>query len=323
MDMKTRTRTLFLVLTGLLFLASAAYGEGIEVTIRYFNQSVYFPESDIDVKVTITNHSPDSYRFRLAEERAFSIGFDVHTLTNVALQASQQLVTRRLDAQPVYFREVVLEPGEELSFVENLQHYAAIEQPGMYVVTAHFYPELLPRAGAVRAAQRISSNRLALSIRPSPRTVDEAIQARLDHETGEILRRRPIPPDQVIAHTIEARMRDQWERFFLYHNLEEILRSSPTRERRFVQLSEADQRYEIQAYRRRLMEGTVDEDITAVPFRFDILRTTYDRRTATVVADLRFRADGFVEIRRYTYHLQKRDDVWEIVRYNVSIAGTE
>lgn len=321
--MKTRTQTLFLVLTGLLFLASGAYGEGIEVTIRYFNQSVYFPESDIDVKVTITNNSPDPYRFRLADDRAFSIGFDVHTLTNVALESAAQLVTRRLDAQPVYFREVVLETGEELSFVENLQHYAAIEQPGMYVVTAYFYPELLPRAGSVRAVQRLSSNRLTLSIRPSPRTVDEAIQARLDHETGEVLRRRQIPPDQVIAYTIEARMRDQWERFFLYHNLEEILRSSPTRDRRFVQLSQADQRYEIEAYRRRLMEGTVDEDITAVPFRYDILRTSYDQQTATVVADLRFRADGFIEIRRYTYHLRRRDNVWEIVRYNVSIAGTE
>ncbi|TVQ41044.1 MAG: hypothetical protein EA384_01260 [Spirochaetaceae bacterium] len=321
--MKKRTTTLLLVLVGLSLAAADARADTIDVSIRYFNQSVYFPHSDIDVKVTITNNSPQTFRFRLADNRVFNLGFDVRTLTNSALEAAEQVTTQRLSIQPVYFRQVTLEPGEELSFVENLQHYVQIPRPGMYVVTAHFYPELIQRAGVQRVPDRLESNRLSLSVRPSPRTLEESIQARLDHETGEILRRTALSPDQVVTYTVEALMRSQWDRFFLYLNLEEILRASPARERRFLQLSQEDQHREIEHFRRQLMQGAADEDITAIPERFDILRTTYERHTGRVVADLRFRADGFTEIRRYTYHLQKRDDIWEIVRYDVNIAGVE
>ncbi len=321
--MKTRKRTLVLILVGLSLAVLGAHADGIDVSIRYFNQSVYFPHSDIDVKVTITNNSPETYRFRMADDRIFNLDFDVRTLTNAALDTTENLSIRRLTAQPVYFRDVTLEPGEELSFVENLQHYVEIPRPGMYVVNAAFYPELIQRSGMQRTPSRLDSNRLSLSVRPSPRNLDEAVQARLDYETGEVLRRTARSPDEVVAYTIEALMRGQWDRFFLYLNLEQILRTSPVRERRFVQLSQQEQQREIQRFRNQLMQGAVDEDIAAVPQRYDILRTTYERQSGRVIADLRFVAEGFTEIRRYTYHLQKRDDIWEIVRYDVNIAGTE
>jgi hypothetical protein len=318
--MKTR-KTVLLLLIGLMMPALGVHA--IDVSIRYHDQSVYFPESDIQVQVTITNNSPDTFRFRLANNRVFNLNFDVRNLTNVALDAASQLITERLSVQPVYYREVTLEPAEQFSFVERLGDYISLTRPGMYIVQAHFHPELIRRAGNTSPTPPLSSNRLSLSIRPSPRTVDEQIAARLDYETGQVLRRTPMTPDQVVAYTISARQRNQWDRFFLYLNIEELLRVDPARERRFLQMSKDDRIRELERFRRRLMEDSQDTQITAVPRSFEILQTTYTASSGRVVVDQRFPADGFTEVRRYTYHLQRRDDIWEIVRYDVNLIGTE
>ena len=319
--MKTR-RTVCALLLGLVIPVLSAWA--VDVSIRFHDQTVYFPESDIHIQVTITNTTPDTFRFRLADNRIFNLNFDVRNLTNVALEAAPQLTTDRLSVQPVFFREVVLEPGEQFSFMERLGAYVQVVQPGMYVVQAHFFPELIRRTGFDRAPVHMASNRLALSVRPSPRTVDEQIAARLDFQTGEVLRRSPLPPDQVVRYTISALQQGQWERFFLYLNLEALLRLDPARERRFLALSAEDRQRAITDFRRELQTDIIDNtQITAVPRSFEIMRTTFDRDRGQVVAHLRFPADGFTEIRSYTYHLHRRDNIWEIVRYDVTFIGTE
>ena len=97
--------------------------------IRYFDKRVYYLEQDpIFIQVTLTNNGPYPYRFRLADERAFSIDFDVRTNTNRTVEAADYVVRRRSQSQQVYFREVSVEAGESFSFVEDLRNYAAINQ---------------------------------------------------------------------------------------------------------------------------------------------------------------------------------------------------
>jgi len=309
-----------LTFCALLFTAALVFSQtdGIELSIRYFDKEVYQPESDVFIKLMITNNTADVYRFRLADNRIFNLNFDARTLTNQQLESSEKFTTERTSNQQVFFREVSLAPGEEYAFVENLADYVKIPGAGMYVVSARFYPELVTH----NSGMTLSSNRLTLSVEPSASGLQQ-MQARIDQETGQILKREDMPPDEVVAYTIHARQHGEWNKFFLYLDVESILRSNPERERRFLRLSEEEQRAEVVRFRDELMGQTVDEEINVIPERFQMIQTTYTPGQGRVVVDEYFDNGNFTLVKRYTYMVRRRDGVWEIYDYTVTNRGTE
>lgn len=305
-----------------MFITSGAFAatEDVELTIRYFDKSIYFPNDDIIVKMMIRNDSADTYRFRLAENRIFNVDFDVRTLQNMQLEASQKFSRERASNQQVFYREVTLAPGEEYAFTENLSDYVDIPGPGMYVIHARFFPDLVTTGGA----DALSSDRLMLSVRPAAAGDRMATtEAAIDEETGQVLRREDLPPDDVVEYTLRARQRGQWNRFFLYLDVESLLRANPARERRYLRLSEEERRMEVEEFREELRQQTVEDTINVIPDELEIVRTSYTPTEGQVVALLRFRYDDFTEIKEYTYFLRRANDYWEIYDYTVTNVGTE
>lgn len=312
-----KKRVLLYAVVAFAFTGPFANAQGVDLSIRFFDTEVYFPDSEIEIKLTLRNDSPEPYRFRLAEDRIFNVEFDVRTLSNRTLEASQEFTNARESNQRVFFRELSLQPGSEYGFVESLGDYVDIRNPGVYVITARFYPDLV--AGT---AAPMVSDRLMLSVRPQTGEATEMVQQRIDQETAEILEREDIPPDEVVRRTIQARQQQQWNRFFLYMDLESLLRSDPTRERRYLRLSESERREELEEFRGQLRNDRIDEAISAIPDSFEIQRTEYTQQEGQVVASLRFREDGYTAIRRYSYYLRRDDQSWEIYDYTVTNIGT-
>ena len=302
----------------------------IDLSIRLYNAEIYTTGDDISIEISIRNDSPRPYRFSLANERIFNLNFRVQTMMNQSVPESERFRTVRTANQAVFYREIVIESGEEYAFVETLGDYVALPRPGMYVVSAEFFPDLLGGRGRQTidgamqpAREALQSNRITLNVRPEGLSVGEMAQARIDQETREILRRRPIAPDQVVRETIRARQEGNWDRFFLYMDLESIYRLGAARERQFINMSEEEQLEALEGFRRQLANQVIDEDIVAMPSSFEIVQTTYTPDFGTVVANLRFRNPSFTEIKQYNYRLRRVDDTWEIYDYSVQNLGTE
>ncbi|MFW5995245.1 MAG: hypothetical protein ACOCRN_03960, partial [Spirochaetia bacterium] len=234
----TRSRVILSIFV-IFAIVSAAAAQAADVSIELVDRQVFFPDSDIQVRTTISNDSDEPYRFKLADRRLFSVDFDVRTLDNSRVERAEEFTTRRAADQAQFYREITLEPGEEYRFTERLDRYYEIPGPGTYIITGEFYPELFTRSDA----ESVTTNRLTLSVRPSPAGVPE-VEARIAEDTQEILRRREIPPDEVVSSTIRARQQEQWNRFFLYLDIEGLLRTDPEREREYTRLSEAERREE-------------------------------------------------------------------------------
>lgn len=300
----------------LLLMFATGMIHALDVTIQFANRRIFFPDEAVEIRVTVSNPDSQPRRFRLADRRLFTVDFDVRTLTNTAIPRSAQFTTRRGADQAVFFRDVVLEPGEELSFVEDLMDYVDIPGAGTFVVTGRLYPELWSRPESTP----VSSNRLTLTIRPSPEGIPE-IASRIAADTQEILVREALPPDEVVRGTIEARMRSDWNRVFLYMDLESILRRNPVRDRSFRLLSEEEQRQEVEEFRRALRADRIDEDIVLTPTEFEVVETRFTRTHATVITEQRFAFPTFTEIKEYTYRLERRNDVWVIYDYFVENLG--
>ncbi len=298
-------------LLGALLLTTTS-AAALSVSIRFFDRELYFTDSRVNVHTTILNDTADTVTFRLADERVFSMDFEVRTTTNRPVMTSPQFTTERRTNQ-VFYREVALEPGEELSFVEPLNDYVDLADPGSYLVTARFYPELFssPTQSFVR------SNTLTLAIRPGVSTAEQVREAEIDLAREETLRRQDIPPDEVIRSILDARIRENWPGFFLYLDLESLYRQSASRERRFLALSEQERLNELEEFRRQLREGELDEDIITLPSEYEILETSYSPTMGEVVVRQVFEYPGFTEIKRYRYDLERRGGYWRVTGYTV------
>jgi hypothetical protein len=289
----------------------------VELTIRYFDKKIVYPESEIPVKIEITNNSSEVFRFQISERRVFNLDFDVRTISNLKLDHAEEYVISKNSNQPLMYRELTLEPGEQYSFVEDLSKYVKVERPGMYVVTAMFYPQLFFGSNP----EMIHSNQLSLSIRPS--IGPAGMLASIDEESGEILRQMDLPPDQVVEYMLRARQRSQWDKFFLYLDLESLLSQDSDLYRRYLRMSDEERRIELERYKERFRRETTTEGINLIPNEFDIIRTTYTSNEGNVQVIERFRYPDFTEVKRFTYYLRKQDGIWTIYLYEVRNLGTE
>lgn len=316
---KTVRKYLAALLFSICLVSVPLCAQDISFAIRFFDKQVYYVDSAaINIKVVLTNNAPEPYRFKLADEKAFSIDFDAATLSNRPLDHTDGFIKKRSQNQPVFFREITLEPGEEYSFVVNLLDYIAIPVSGVYAVRASIYPELVTR----NAGLSLRSNPLNLNMRPALGK-DENRKYQLDQDTNEILTREALAPDRVVEYTIIARQKSQWNKFFLYLDIESLITRDATKKQRYVRESEDGRKRMQDEFRETMMQKTVDQDINTIPDDFRIIETNYTADAGTVKVIEKFRYKNFDLRKLYTYYLKKHDGIWFINDYLVKNLGTE
>jgi len=317
-------RLLISIITILTIFAQSMVAEDFsaaKVTVNFYNKTLYYPHSVTDnpiwVHITISNKSTNTLRFKLADDRMFSLDFTVFTPQNKKLVQTNTLIKKRTTNQTVYFREIALEAGEEYSFVENLKDYIMIDNPALYYFEVNFYPELYKSK-----ATNLISNRLSLEIKPSP-NVASSTKLAVDADTISILKPETLSPDKVIMQTIVARQKSLWDQFFLYMDIEQMYLRDPVRSRKYRTESASERSRLLQNYKMDLSQSLIDTDIVSLPSKFEIEKTQYTSSEGTVTVIEWFDYANFTEKKRYTYYLQQRDGIWKIYNYVVDNLGTE
>ena len=304
----------------LLFANLTSYAQdsqGIDFSIRFFDKKIYYPESDILIKVEIANNSPQTYRFKAANKHQFNIEFDVKTMANERLKSSPEFIMMRNSNQHVFYREVDLEPGEQYSFVVNIKDFIDMTQPGAYYIQGFYFPEL----SSVRS-NKLTSNHLTVSVRPSFGALE--VQSIIDEKTGEVLKREKLPPDEVVDYLISARQREQWNKFLLYLDLESLLLQDPAKKRRYLRLSDEARRKELEEFRMLMTQESMDNgEILLLPERYEILQTTYSKNEGRVEVKEWFAYADFTEVKQFTYYLRRENDSWIVYNYETRNIGTE
>jgi hypothetical protein len=290
----------------------------VEVSIRFYDKRIYFPDGEILIKVTISNVGPEVYRFKLADDRVHSLSFEARTQGNLVLDPSDGYRLARSEPKPAFYRELSIKPGEEYSFVDRLERFVRIDQPGIFSVKASFFPELAEGSPPVAP---IASNILMLSIRPSPGL--PPAREIVAKETGEILKAQALPPDEVVRRTIVARQRSSWNEFFLYLDLPALMARNPDQKLLYDRESDEGRRRMIERYRAELQTSVVGNDIVTIPFYFEIVETKYSPSRGLVRVLEKFQDSQLRIVKEYSYELQRRDEVWFIVGYSVLNKGTE
>ena len=282
---------------------------------------MYYPgnreSNPVLVHISIKNNSTETKRFKLADDRMFSIDFDVITIKNQTLPQSENLIKKRTTNRTVYFREIALDNGEEYSFTENLKDYIDITDPAVYYADLKFYPELYKSKYI-----SLDSNRLTLEVRPSPSAAASSILPVTDN-TSELLKPEDISPDKVVERTIIARQKSLWDQYFLYMDIEAMLQRDAVAKRKYNAVSADERARLLKNYKADLMQSRIDNDIVAVPESFEIEKTLYSRTEGTVTVTEWFKYPNFREKKSYVYKVRQREGIWQIYDYVVTNLGTE
>ena len=313
----------------LVLIAQICLGaDEISFQIRFYEKRIYYlndREHPVSLEATLTNNSSRTFRFKMAENRMFNFDFQVATPTNILLDHAQAFSRSRTSNQPVLYREISLEPGDAFGVVITLNDFIEIPEAGIYSVQGMFYPELYLR-GPLKdepsgLAEPLRSNLLTLSIRPEILFAEE--RAMIEAETGKLIERRSLPPDEVVDYILSARQRSQWEKYFLYLDLESLYLKNPGRAESYRRMSEENRRAAIGRYRDQLRSETVDVDILVIPSEYEIIQTSYTPLEARVTVIEKFQYRDYAEVKRYTYFLERRDNIWVVTDYEIVNLGTE
>lgn len=295
--------------------------DDMSVSIKYYDRTMYYPgnpdTNPVFVHISIKNNSARTMRFKLADDRMFSVDFNGYTIKKLQIPQTENVIRKRTTNQTVYFREISLETGEEYSFVENLKDYIEISEPSVYYVELKFYPELYKSKYL-----SVTSNRLSLEIRPSPSAASSAVLP-VKNKSAELLKPEEISPDKVVEQTIIARQKSLWDQYFLYLDIEAMLQRNAPAKRKYISSSAEERVRMLKNYRADLMQSRIDNDIVAVPDKFEIERTVYSKTEGTVTVTEWFRYPNYHEKKSYVYKVRQREGIWQIYDYTVTNLGTE
>jgi hypothetical protein len=295
-----------------------------DFSIKLYDRTVYYPGNSpsepILVNILIANNGTDTLRFKLADDHFFSLDFTLTDTRNQGLGHTETWLQIHSTNRKTFYREISIEPGEAYSFIENVKDYIKIDTPGMYILGCVFYPELENQGNADTTA--FKSNKLSLEIKPSPGAAAAKILP-FATKTQDILKAEAIPPDQVVNYMLTARQKQNWEQFFLYIDLEQMLSRDPARKRSYRNVSENDRFTMIENYKSELTQSRVDQDIVTIPVDFKIEKTSYTETEGTVSVLEWFKYPKFREKKRFTYYLSSRDGIWYVYNYTVDNLGTE
>ena len=292
-----------------------------QVSIKLYDRTIYYPDSaqnnPVYVHISIVNKGQNTLRFKLADDRAFSIDFTAFDARSTKLAQKDSLIRKRTTSRTVYFRELAIEPEEEYAFIVDLKDYLVIEKPSVYYFELTFYPDLYKSKNSA-----IVSNRLSIEVNPDP-GIASATVLPVDYATAEILKPEAIPPDKVIEYTIIARQKSLWDQFFLYMDVESVYLKNEANKRKYTASSEQERITMLSNFKRMLASANIDSDIAAIPETFTIEKTAYTKNEGTVSVIEVFKYPTFKEKKRYTYYVRKRDGIWHIYDYTVDNLGTE
>ena len=321
--MRMKRFLLVIISIFILFAQSivAQENQDVQVSIKLYNKTLYYPGESLDnpiyVHITVANKSSETLRFKLADDRMFSIDFTAFNAKNKKLPYTEEIIKKRTTDRIVYFREIALETGEEYSFVENLKDYVQITDPSIYYFELDFFPELYKSK-----FNKIESNRLRIDVKPSP-SASGVTKVPVSNEIISVLKPKSISPDKVVEQTIVARQKNLWDQYFLYMDIEKMLTRDQARKRKYTTLSDIERNRMIQDYKLDLMQARIDNAIVAIPESFYIEKTVYTQTEGSVSVIQWFKYDTFREKKRYVYNVQKRDEIWHIYDYTVENLGTE
>ncbi len=285
---------------------------GIIVKIDMANPKIFQQKDEILINVKIYNSSNEDKYMIIADEKRFSFDFKMVTMQNREIEHSSDYIISFHRIQPVFNNQIRLAPNEGFVYEVRLNDYFDLSNVGQYFIKCIYFPELKLNNSNMNI---INSNQLSINIRPESLKEEMILEEKaIEEEKKYYVTERS--PDGVVDFTLNARMKEEWDKFFLYLDLEKLILTNNYYKNQYLKADVERQRDLIAQYKEYLKKNTIDE-ISFLPTKFEIIKTEYTAGRGKVEVIEDFRYQDYNEQKYYTYFLNKKGNIWYIYSYEV------
>jgi len=285
----------------------------IDVSIKYFNKQIYHVGDPIVVEFNVVNTSRDPFLFISSFRKIFTFDFEVYTRTNRTVEHSKEYIIQRRQFQPVMNDEITLKHHEVYGARIDISTWFDLTEPGEYIIRGEFYPNLITD----NEYMFFSKNELYLNLKP-PYT--EEIREKERIEEMETLKRKSLPPYEVVDFILRSLMEKDFEKYFLYIKMEKFIMQFSNAKKQYLEAKDIDKPIVIETFKEYLKGKNTLENVPfdeTIPTDFEIERTVIEKNNAEVTVLEYFEYGRVTETKRYTYYLHLYGDKWLVENYDV------
>ena len=292
------------------------YNSEIMVIIELSKPKIFLQNDEIYINVKIFNSSDDEAVCLIAHDKRFSLDFQMVTMRNRSIEHSKEYIISFHKVQPVFNSHIRLASDEGYIYKVRLNDYFDLNRTGQFFIKCLYYPDLKLNNSIKNV---IYSNQLSVNIRPTG-IKEEIIEEQESVEQEKRFYVTKRPPDEVVDFMLNARMKSEWEKYYLYLDLEKLILTNNNFRQKYVKADSEKQRELITKYKEYLKKNTIDE-ISFLPTKFEIIKTEYTEGRGKVDVLIYFKYQQYNEKKYYTYFLNKKGNIWYIYSYEVMNLG--
>lgn len=292
--------------------------QDLMVSVSFAEPKIYRVNDMIFIDIKLTNRSNNTRSALIANDKRYSFDFELVSLQNKEVAHCEEYSNFFNRVQPIFNSMIRLEKDEGFTYRVLLNDYFNINMTGQYYLRCVFHPNLKLTNGTENT---VKSNYLTINIRPEA-ILDKNITEVRDVEKEKKLMAEKKSPDEVVEYMLNSRMKGEWEKFFLYVDLDRMILTNSRFKERYLKADSERQVQLIEEYKNYMKQNTIDE-ISFLPVHFDIVKTEYSAGEAKVETIVKYKQYDFVEDKYYTYFLKKKDDIWFITSYTVLNIGVK
>ncbi len=272
------------------------------------DKNVYEIGEPLEINNLIINNGTETIEIEVSNISSINFNFNLSTINGKIIEKSIYYyeTIERASIEKSHIRKETIHPGEEFGKFVYLDEYYEDLKPGRYILEPVFYP----LTNLSNSFPSLSGKKIQIQIVPIDYE-DEVIPYEEEREF------KPLAPFDTIDFVLEARMNNDWDAFFKYFDLSEIIKLYESWEDRLNKLPKSKTSELIEEFK-DFLEGNFEPNIIG----YDVKRSTREKSNAIVIAEIYRGSEQVTLTIRYTFYLEKRNDFWIIVDFEVLNLGS-
>jgi hypothetical protein len=286
---------------------------GLIMKIELSTPQVFKQNDEVFIDVKLINKSENSISTYISDDKKFCFDFKILTMQNKEIEHSKEYTTSFYRVQTIFKSKIDLDQDQGYTYKVRLNDYYDLDKTGQFYIKGFYYPTL--KSSDTNNIQ-ITSNQLTINIKPKD-FEDQFITEKKSIEEEKKLNAEKRSPDEVVEYMLKARMSKEWEKYFLYIDLEKLILTNNNFKDKFLKSDTEKQKEIIAQYKKYLQKDTI-EDISYLPHAYEIVKTEYyPQGKGKVEVIIQHKYLDYIEKKYYTFFLYKRDKVWYVYSYEV------
>ncbi len=298
-----------LILFSLLFMTSAVFSQSaadIKVELQFYTQT-YRLNEPIPVVVNVMNAGASRFEFQVSSRIYQTFFFEIRTPMNEKIVINDQFQVEMAENYSTSqdYRPMALEPGESFSRQIDITKWFDVRESGYYYIRGFFYPN------PDDTLHKIASVNYKILVKP-PEVVEQNLVAEEQQRQQRFEELKQLPPYDVVADLIDAKMKKDWERFLFHIDAERLILSFQNYAAEYQNARTGRHRLDlIEEFRDYLTKHWQDTILS-----YEVVRSEIETDDAKVICNVVYKVRSLSYTLQYTFDLYRNHDgQWLVYNY--------